>query len=64
MRVAPSDFDWPINSSINYISNELERTHLARSPQVLQELNSITEPWNEMGQAEGARLKQQSNVDL
>ncbi|KAH8370416.1 hypothetical protein KR093_003382 [Drosophila rubida] len=46
------------------MGNAKKRTHLARSPQVLQELNSITESWNEMGQAEGVRLKQQYHVDL
>ncbi|XP_034477613.1 uncharacterized protein LOC117784102 [Drosophila innubila] len=63
MPFTPND-DWPMCPTINYISNELERTHLARSPQVLQELNSITESWNELGQAEGVRLKHQLNVDL
>ncbi|XP_017868889.1 PREDICTED: uncharacterized protein LOC108617576 [Drosophila arizonae] len=53
-----ADDEWQTNATINYISSELERTHLARSPQLLQQLNSLTEPWQELGQPESFRLKQ------
>ncbi|XP_016946737.1 uncharacterized protein LOC108022368 [Drosophila biarmipes] len=44
-------------AKITFISDELERTHLARVPQVLQHLEDIREPEDEMLLAEGSRLR-------
>lgn len=38
-------------------SLSVERTYLARSPQVLQQLNNIDDFWNELGTTESGRLK-------
>ncbi|KAH8411048.1 hypothetical protein KR222_010658, partial [Zaprionus bogoriensis] len=57
---------WPKEIRIYYnrriiIGNAKKRTYLARSPEVLQELNNIDDFWHEMGQAESVRLKQYHN---
>ncbi|XP_032590745.1 uncharacterized protein LOC116805057 [Drosophila grimshawi] len=59
-----ADDAWFTNVTINHISCELERTHLARSPQLLQELNNIKESCDEMGHVEFFRLKQYHNGDV
>ncbi|XP_023174841.1 uncharacterized protein LOC111602124 [Drosophila hydei] len=53
-----ADDDWSTNVTINSITSELERTHLARSPQLLQQLNSLAEPWQELGHTDSIRLKE------
>ncbi|KRF78543.1 uncharacterized protein LOC115762256 [Drosophila novamexicana] len=59
-----ADDDWRLNATINHISSELERTHLARSPQLLRELDNIKETCHELGQPESFRLKQYYNEDV
>ncbi|XP_017072724.1 uncharacterized protein LOC108108979 [Drosophila eugracilis] len=48
---------------ITYISEELERTHLSRTPQVLQQLEDIRDPEGEMLLAEGSRLRKKPISD-
>ncbi|XP_034125822.1 uncharacterized protein LOC117582291 isoform X1 [Drosophila guanche] len=43
-------------ATILAIADELERTHLARSPQVLKSLEYIRDSEDEMGQTERRRL--------
>ncbi|EDX07982.1 uncharacterized protein LOC6735458 [Drosophila simulans] len=49
------EYNHPL-AKITSISEELERTHLARVPQLLQRLEDIREPEDEMLLAEGSRL--------